>query len=68
MDSYINFGCCHPNWLSVGADVSGKVADGVARLTVRNAGNIVKPITADTACGFESELVKASVSSESWGK
>ena len=38
----------------------GKVADGVARLTVRNAGNIVKLITADTACGFESDLVKAS--------
>ncbi len=42
----------------------GKVADGVARLTVRNAGNIVKLITADTVCGFSSELVQTTRLSE----
>ena len=37
-----------------------KVADGVARLTIRNAGNIVSLITDNAACGFASEAAKAS--------
>ncbi len=37
-----------------------KVADGVARLTIRNAGNIVSLITDNAACGFASEMAKAS--------
>ncbi|MEW5850345.1 MAG: hypothetical protein AB2A00_16265 [Myxococcota bacterium] len=36
-----------------------KVGMGVARLTVRNVGNLVSLIEADTRCGFSSEAVRA---------
>lgn len=36
-----------------------RVADGAARLTVRNAGVLLSVINADTSCGFESEAVLA---------
>ena len=32
----------------------GRVADGVARMTVRNIGNVVSLITEDATCGFAS--------------